>query len=117
MDDFGPASGSFTHAMNVLDGLWKSVEKDSESQIFYESWQKYLRITYGGPVAEAEPFLRHTYLATLAKLIVWVRLTGATEPPDDKQLRTILNGQYFSQRGIQNFPEEDFFAWVARDAA
>jgi hypothetical protein len=117
VDDFGPTSGSFIHAMNVLDGLWKSVEKDSESQVFYESWQKYLRITYGGPVAEAELFLRHTYLATLAKLMVWVRLTSATEPPDDKQLRTILNGQYFSQRGIQNFLEEDFFAWVARDAA
>lgn len=117
VDDFGPTSGSFIHTMNVLSGVWKSVEKDSESQVFYDSWQKYLRITYGGPVAEAELFLRHTYLATLAKLMVWVRLTGATEPPDDKQLRTILNGQYFSQRGIQNFLEEDFFAWLARDAA
>jgi len=117
VDDFGPTSGSFIHAMNVLDGLWKGVEKDSESQVFYESWQKYLRITYGGPVAEIELFLRHTYLATLAKLMVWVRLTAATEPPDDNQLRTVLNGQYFSQRGIQNFLEEDFFAWLARDAA
>jgi hypothetical protein len=117
VEDFGPASGSFVHAMNVLDGLWKGVEKDSELQVFYETWQKYLRITYGGPVAESELFLRHTYLATLAKLMVWVRLTAATEPPDDRQLRTILNGQYFSQRGIQNFLEEDFFAWVARDAA
>ncbi len=117
VDDFGPTSGSFIHTMNVLSGVWKTVEKDSESQVFYDSWQKYLRITYGGPVAEAELFLRHTYLATLAKLMVWVRLTGATEPPDDKQLRTVLNGQYFSQRGIQNFLEEDFFAWVARDAA
>ena len=106
--DFGPTSGSYIHTMNVLDGLWKSVEKDSESQVFYDSWQKYLRITYGGPVAEAELFLRHTYLATLAKLMVWVRLTGATEPPGEKELRTVLNGQYFSQRGIQNFLEEDF---------
>lgn len=117
VDDFGPTSGAFVHAMNVLDGLWKSVEKDSESQVFYDSWQKYLRITYGGPVAEAELFLRHTYLATLAKLMVWARLTGETEPPVDKELRTVLNGQYFSQRGIQNFLEEDFFAWLARDAA
>jgi hypothetical protein len=117
VEDFGPTSGSFIHATNILNALWKSLEKDSESQVFYDSWQKYLRITYGGPVAEAELFLRHTYLATLAKLMVWVRLTAATEPPDDKQLRTVLNGQYFSQRGIQNFLEEDFFAWVARDAA
>jgi SAM-dependent methyltransferase len=117
VNDFGPSSGSFIHAMNVLDGLWKGAEKDGELQVFYETWQKYLRITYGGPVAEAELFLRHTYLATLAKLMVWVRLTAATEPPDDRQLRTILNGQYFTQRGIQNFLEEDFFAWVARDAA
>lgn len=117
VEDFGPTSGSFIHAMNVLDGLWKSVEKDSESQVFYETWQKYLRITYGGPVAEADLFLRHTYLATLAKLMVWVRLTGATEPPTEGELRSVLNGEYFSRRGIQNFLEEDFFAWVARDAA
>jgi SAM-dependent methyltransferase len=115
--DFGPTSGSFIHAMNVLDGLWKSVERDSESQVFFDSWQKYLRITYGGPVADRELFLRHTYLATLAKVMVWVRLTGATEPPAEKELRNVLNGSYFSQRGIHNFLEEDFFAWVARDAA
>ena len=115
--DFGPTSGSFVHALNVLDGLWKSVERDSESQVFFDSWQKYLRITYGGPVADRELFLRHTYLATLAKVMVWVRLTGATEPPAEKELRNVLNGSYFSQRGIHNFLEEDFFAWVARDAA
>jgi len=117
VNDFGPTSGSFVHALNVLDGLWKSVESDSESQVFFDSWQKYLRITYGGPVADRELFLRHTYLATLAKIMVWVRLTGATEPPAEKELRNVLNGSYFSQRGIHNFLEEDFFAWVARDAA
>jgi hypothetical protein len=117
VEDFGPTSGSFVHAMNVLDGLWKSVAEDSESQVFYDSWQKYLRITYGGPVAEEELFLRHTYLATLAKIMVWIRLTGATEPPKDAELRSVLNGSYFDQRGIHNFLVEDFFAWVARDAA
>jgi len=117
VDDFGPTSGSYIHALNVLDGLWKSLESDSESQVFFDSWQKYLRITYGGPVADRELFLRHTYLATLAKVMVWVRLTGATEPPAEKELRNVLNGSYFSQRGIHNFLEEDFFAWVARDAA
>jgi hypothetical protein len=115
--DFGPTSGSFVHAMNVLDTVWKHIANDSESQVFYENWQKYLRITYGGPVAEQELFLRHTYLATLAKIMVWIRLTGATEPPKEPELRSILDGHYFSQRGIQNFLEEDFFAWVARDAA
>jgi len=102
--------------MNVLDAVWKHVADDTESQVFYESWQKYLRITYGAPVAEQELFLRHTYLATLAKIMVWIRLTGATEPPREPELRSILNGHYFGQRGIQNFLEEDFFAWVARDA-
>lgn len=115
--DFGPTSGAFVHAMNVLDGLWKRVEGDSESQVFFDNWQKYLRITYGGPVADRELFLRHTYLATLAKLMVWVRLTAASEPPKDQELRSVLNGHYFNQRGIHNFLEEDFFAWVARDTA
>lgn len=117
VQDFGPSSGAFIHAMNVLDGVWRAVESDTESQVFFENWQKYLRITYGGPVADRELFLRHTYLATLAKVMVWVRLTGAKEPPKDAELHSVLNGQYFNQRGIHNFLEEDFFAWVARDAA
>jgi SAM-dependent methyltransferase len=117
VQDFGPASGAFIHAINVLDGLWKGVETETESQVFFENWEKYLRITYGGPVADRELFLRHTYLATLAKIMVWVRLTGAKEPPKDPELRNVLNGHYFDQLGIQNFLEEDFFAWVARDAA
>lgn len=117
VQDFGPSSGAFIHAMNVLDGVWKAVESDTESQVFFENWQKYLRITYGGPVADRELFLRHTYLATLAKVMVWVRLTGAKEPPKDADLHNVLNGQYFNQRGIHNFLEEDFFAWVARNAA
>jgi hypothetical protein len=117
VNDFGPSSGSFIHAMNVLDGVWKHVADDTESQVFYQSWQKYLRITYGALIAEQELFLRHTYLATLAKIMVWIRLTGATEPPMEPELRSILNGHYFGQRGIQNFLEEDFFAWLARDAA
>ncbi len=74
--------------------------------------QKYLRITYGGPVAEEELFLRHTYFSTLDKVTVWLRLTGATEPPSDLELRSVLSGSYFSQGGIQNFLEEDFFAWA-----
>lgn len=117
VQDFGPSSGAFIHAMNVLESVWKAVESDTESQVFFDNWQKYLRITYGGPVADRELFLRHTYLATLAKVMVWVRLTGAKEPPKDAELHSVLNGQYFNQRGIHNFLEEDFFAWVARDAA
>jgi hypothetical protein len=115
--DFGPASPSFFHAMDVLDAVWDHVAGDTESQVFYDSWQKYLRITYGSRVGEKELFLRHTYLATLAKIMVWLRLTGSTEPPNEPQLRSILNGQYFVQLGIRNFLEEDFFAWIARGAA
>lgn len=40
--DFGPTRGAFIHVMNVLDGLWKRVERDSESQVFFDNWQKYL---------------------------------------------------------------------------
>ncbi|MFQ6043899.1 MAG: UPF0758 domain-containing protein, partial [Candidatus Poribacteria bacterium] len=98
-------------------GLWESLKSGAEFIVVYESWEKYLRIVYGTSVAEAELFIRHTYLATLAKLMAWSRLTEAKEQPDDAQILSVLEGQFFKDRGIENFLEEDFFSWVARKGA
>ena len=113
--DFGPRSHAFQVTGHTLLSVWKRVKGESEFEVVYQSWAKYLRITYGGPVADEELFIRHTYLATLAKLLSWMRLAEPTSPPDDNTLIRVLEGQFFKEQGIENFLEEDFFSWIARE--
>ena len=115
--DFGPRSHAFQTTGNELLALWRRLCARSEFAVVYDQWEKYLLIVYGSKVAADELFVRHTYLATLAKVMAWRRLTGATELPDPTEICELLEGELFAKQGIENFIEEDFFSWLARGEA
>jgi len=113
--DFGLRSHAFQVASQTLLSLWNRLKGEPEFSVVYEGWEKYLLIVYGTSVADEELFIRHTYLATLAKLMAWSRLTEVETSPDRDQVLSVLEGQFFTrQAGIENFLEEDFFSWIAR---
>lgn len=114
--DFGVKSHAFRVAHQGLLSLWRQLRDRPEFAVVYESWEKYLLIVYGSSVADEELFIRHTYLATLAKLMAWCRLTGATTA-ESGEILSVLEGEFFKKQGIENFLEEDFFSWVAREEA
>ena len=60
---------------------------------------------------DRELFVRHTYLATVNKLIAILTLDPELALTTDDDLTAILDGTRFSQQGIHNFIEEDFFTW------
>jgi hypothetical protein len=127
--DFGATSAAFVYGMQALRKAWRLVRKQSEPRVAFEAWQKYLTVTYGqladsGHGGEAEIseleelFLKHTYLASVARFLVWASLSkGKTE----KALRVVADeihsGEYFESRNIANLVEEDFFQWVRRQEA
>jgi len=115
--DFGGKSHAFQTVTKSLLSLWQEIKEKSEFQVFYSSWEKYLRIVYGSDVAADELFICHTYLANLAKLISWKRLTDSIKLPEKSEIIEILEGQFFKKQGIENFIEEDFFSWIAREKA
>jgi len=115
--DFGMRSPAFLFAFRLLKGVLKQVEDRTDFQVIYENWERYLRITYGSIIGSRDLFLRHTYLATLAKLIAWARLTEKSLIPSSEEISGILNGEFFRAQRIANFLEEDFFSWVAREGA
>lgn len=115
--DFGLKSHAFQTTTNALLALWQEIKAQSAFAVIYANWEKYLRIVYGSEVAGDELFVRHTYLATLAKLMAWMRLTESTSLPDDAQVIEMLEGRLFKRQGIENFIEEDFFSWLARTEA
>jgi len=115
--DFGVKSHAFQTSMSALLTLWQQLKPLSEFTVVYDSWEKYLRIVYGSDVAGDTLFVRHTYLATLAKLMSWIRISESKRMPTDEQIIEMLEGRFFKNQGIENFIEEDFFSWLARPKA
>lgn len=115
--DFGVNGHAFKTTTNALVTVWQEVKTGSAFSVIYGNWEKYLRIVYGSEVAGEELFVRHTYLATLAKLMSWMRLTESTSLPPNGEIVQMLEGRLFKAQGIENFIEEDFFSWLARPEA
>ncbi len=115
--EFGAKSHAFQVTTDVLLSLWRKLKPQSSFAVVYESWEKYLRIVYGSEVAADELFVRHTYLATLAKVMSWMRLTESNSLPDESQIAQMLEGELFKRQRIDNFIEEDFFSWLSRGEA
>ncbi|MFQ5866240.1 MAG: N-6 DNA methylase, partial [bacterium] len=114
--DFGLRSHAFVFSNHTFDKAWQNSKDRTDLKVIYENWEKYLRITYGTLIGGEELFIRHTYLATLAKLMVWMRLSERESIPSSAEILQILNGEYFRRQRIVNFLEEDFFSWITREA-
>ncbi|MCS7282576.1 MAG: N-6 DNA methylase, partial [Anaerolineae bacterium] len=114
--DFGLQSHAFHVVAGDLLALWNRLKGRDEFAVVYGAWEKYLRIVYGSALADDELFVRHTYLATLAKLMAWARLADGAATSSES-LVSVLEGHFFKGWGIDNFLEEDFFSWPARGEA
>jgi len=108
--DFGLQSKIFKESIRLLQAGWGR----ADSMMLYEQWEAHLRIVYGSEVGSKELYLRHTYLATLAKLIVYSAYSRGALPTFREELVKILDGSIFREWRIINFIEEDLFSWVHR---
>lgn len=63
-----------------------------------------------------EEYLDEFYLITLAKLICANVLDAKAIHRSDSEIQEILSGNFFSDRGLQNYVEYDLFGWLAEDA-
>jgi SAM-dependent methyltransferase len=113
--DFGLKSPAFKYCFNIFEKTWDAIKNRTDFQVVYGNWEKYLRVTYGSLIGSEELFLRHSYLAVFTKLIVWMRLSDSSTVPTTETIIKILDGEFFSEQGIDNFLEEDFFSWIVRE--
>jgi hypothetical protein len=121
--DFGATSPAFADAIEALSRAWGIVGKSPEPRLALDTWQRYLTVTYG-QLADQESgdllrlFLKHTYLASLARLLIWASLSkGKTTTTLRATAEEILSGQFFQEQRIENLVEDDFFQWVRRPKA
>jgi hypothetical protein len=109
-DIFGAKSQIYPATINELSTFWKAVENVKQK---YNSWQKSMEIVYGEP-PEKNLLLTHTYLATLVKLVMYLRFER--DLTDRGKLKSVINGEYFSSNGIIIFSEKDFSTWILYDS-
>lgn len=114
LGDFGRESPAFAAGLRTLREGWTVAGPASSAP--YTEWRRYLSVVYGSESGDASLFLRHTYLATLAKLMVYTYYSSGAIPSKEKT-REILDGNAFREWGIDNFLEEDFFSWVSKPEA
>jgi hypothetical protein len=107
---FGVESPTFAFMKDELARMLESLD-DPTISTKVENWEKYLEIVYGDKFTSNDLFIKHTYLATLAKVIVYLHLYEG-KIPTKEEVSQILNGEAFEKYGIVNFIEEDFFAWI-----
>jgi len=109
--EFGLDMPAYKEAFNLLKGEWRQIRETT----LYDQWASFLRLVYGSSVESEDLFIKHTYLATLAKLLAYASFSGGALPVSDDQLIEILEGRIFSEKwGVQNFLEEDFFSWTVK---
>jgi len=111
--DFGLLSSSYKISDSILRNAWNEI-KGTGVETLYDEWAKYLEIVYGTEVQSEDLFIRHTYLATLAKLMAFMFYSGLALPSSD-EVESVVSGEVFRQWGIYGFLEEDFFSWILKE--
>lgn len=109
---FGLKSPTFFAVCKELEAIYEKLEVVGfkPASMKYQSWSKYLELVYGTKQEDKDLFIRHTYMATLVKLLVHSVITTRMSGSFDS-IPPILYGDIFKQSGIMNFMEDDFFIW------
>jgi hypothetical protein len=110
--EVGIGSVFFGLAIEKLRKVWQKVRP--RYHLLFREWADYLSVVYGARVETEELFLRHTYLATLAKLMAYMMYSGGAIPTTG-QSHKILDGTAFKEWQIQNFLERDLFSWITQE--
>ncbi len=116
-EEFGITSQLYSVAINKLNALWTNVKDEEEVKQKYNSWWRSMEVVYG-EAPSGDLFLRHTYLATLVKLVLyfWFERNSTDRNLIEKEeLKNVINGEYFSSKGIANLLENDFSTWILHD--
>lgn len=110
---FGERSPTFWRSMELLRSVWEKARADSSLYTRFAEWKTLLSYVYGEEVGDEDLFLRHSYLALIARVLAYLAICQHT--PGDAELGPLVTGTTFSRMGLDNFVTDDFFAWVLCD--
>ena len=107
---FGIESPHYVLIEEELKNFWSQISWKTDIMLKYELWSQNMELVYGNK-PNLEIFIVHTYLVTLIKLIVYLKLEKNVILRSI-EISKIIKGDYFVSAGINNLIEEDFFQWI-----
>lgn len=107
-DKFGSTSHVYSDVKRDLVTLWETVKDESDIKLEFNYWLNTFKKIYDK--LSLNLFLNHTYLIILTKIMVYLKLSNCKLDKND--IIEVINGSYFSKKGITNFLEEDFSKWL-----
>ncbi|MDE0165821.1 MAG: hypothetical protein OXH92_02275 [Bryobacterales bacterium] len=73
--EFGRENLAARRALDDLGGLWKRLGHMPDARLKRQLWDQLLSLAYGAEqIGDDALFLRHTYLAVVAKVVVWAAM-------------------------------------------
>ena len=104
--DFGLTNPALVHTLAGLTVKLAELTDDAQVNVYRSAWSDSLQISYGSIETDDVLLAKHTYLAVLARLLVWAaferRALENTELPD------VLTGLYFGiAAGACPFPRPE----------
>lgn len=114
--DFGMESAYYLKYIDVFSSMINHamVDKPKYAELIKQIWQDfiaYLGVSEYGKFS-LTTFINEYYLVTVAKIICANILARQAIISDKDELKTILNGNYFTRHNIYNFIEYDYFGWL-----
>lgn len=111
-DHFGVGTDLFDQNIELLE---EAYENSDTAEVCYSEWSKYLRYAQGSTVEESDVnpkdlFLRHTYLASFAKVLNFLVFSRGSVPSPDEAAE-IIRGEVAGPFP-DNLFEEDLFSWA-----
>lgn len=105
---FGVDSDTFERSLKILERAYR---ESNRADIHRQEWADYLTYAQGeSPDEQVQLYLRHTYLASFAKLLSYMVFTRGSMPGID-DAKEVLNGE-ITAPFPENLFEQDLFAWV-----
>jgi len=103
---FGSTSHIYLNSKKSLRTLWEEAKDEPDIKAKFDHWLNTFRMLYDKP--DLSLFIDHTYLVILAKIITYLKFNNKSK----SELAKIINGKYFTDKGITNLLEEDFSTWL-----
>jgi hypothetical protein len=107
---YGIESITYHYILNEMEKGWNKLKNKDANKIKLDLWQKHMEIVYGEKPSYMV-FLEQTYLVTLVKLIVYLKISK-TKNFNKLNILEVLNGEYFKSFGLSNISEEGYYSWI-----
>lgn len=108
-EKFGSTSHIYLNIKEKLEFFWKEVKDEPSIKAKMDNWGSAIETLYGYK-PDLYLLIDHTYLSILAKIIVYLKLTG--NKPNRDEILEVISGKYFTAKGTANFLEEDLSFWL-----